>query len=844
MSVGAATGGHRRLPVEEVLGELRAVLTEQPNAVLVAPPGTGKTTVVPPALLDEPWLEGARIVVLEPRRLAARAAAARMASLAGEQVGQRFGYTVRHDRRVGVRTRVEVVTEGVLTRRLQGDPSLDGIGLVVLDELHERSLEADLALALLLDVQAGLRPDLRLLAMSATIDQDAVARLLGGPQGPAATLHAEAPLHPVELRWRPPEGRRQLDEHVAEVVQDALRTDPGDVLVFLPGRAEIARAGRRLRSRVGRAEVLELHGSVPPAEQDRILAPARGHGRRVILSTSIAETSLTVPGVRVVVDAGRRRTSAADPRTGLPSLVTTAVSQAGADQRAGRAGREGPGVCYRLWSANDHRHRDLHDSPEITRADLTGLVLSVAVWGVRDPASMRWLDDPPAHAVQRARGLLVDLDALDADGRPTATGRALAGMPMAPRLAAMVREAGDAEDLALEVAALIDVGGPGDAELAERVRSRRQGRAHSEVDRVLSQFRRELRRRGSGAATPGGPAEDDELEERVAAVALAGYADRVARRRGSERRRGAAGRGGAVYQLRHGGEVALDPGSALATHDWLVVLDLDAGTGTGRAGSIRLAAGLPAATARQLVATHGHDQHHVRWEPGSGAVATIATRLDAITVERRPWRDPDPEAVTSALVQALEHHGPAMLPRWAGSEALRSRVAFASALGLPCPGGEWPTWSDPHRWHDWESVQPWLEPALLGVRDQRDLDRFDVASVLDASLDRATRRHLDREVPATWTTPDGRELPLRYGQVDGKAASVLMSVRLQLLLGVDVQPTVSSLRVPVTVELLSPADRPVQRTTDLPGFWRGSYRQVRAEMRSRYRRHDWPEHPV
>jgi ATP-dependent helicase HrpB len=826
------------LPVTQVLDDLRHALDAHRNVVLVAPPGTGKTTGVPPLLLDEPWLDARRIVVLEPRRLAARAAASRMAALHGEAVGRRFGYTVRHDRRVQAATRVEVVTEGVLTRRLQADPSLEGIGLVVLDELHERSLEADLAMALLLDVQGGLRPDLRLLAMSATIDHDAVAAVMGGTDGPAPVLHARAPLHPVAVRWRPGDRHRDLDQRVAEVVQEALRDGTGDVLVFLPGRAEITRTARRLAPHLGSAVLLELHGSVPPAEQDRVLSRPPGAARRVILSTSIAETSVTVPGVRVVVDAGRRRTSAVDPRTGLPGLVTTAVSRAGADQRAGRAGREAPGICYRMWAETDDRHRAEHDPPEITRADLSSLVLQLAAWGVDQPDELRWMDAPPEHGVRRARRLLQDLDALDGTGRLTPEGRLLAAMPMAPRLGAMVLAGSGSDDLALEVAALIEAGGPGGVELAERVRSRRRGREPAEVDRVLAQFRRDLARRFATGAEPVPPTgSDDELDERVAAVALAGYADRVARRRAARR---VGRRERAVFQLRHGGEVAVESGSPLAGHEWLVVVDLDAPWGSGHAGTVRLASGLPGGAARKLVEAHGREQPHVRWDPDAGPTATVLTRLDAITAATRVWRDPDPDALAAALEEALAEHGPAMLPRWPEADQLRARVAFAAAHDLACPAGRWPEWSD----GSWESMREWLQPALLGVRDRAALARLDVRAVLEVALDHPSRRALDREAPRCWIAPDGGRYDLRYGAVDGDAGSVLMSVRLQRLLGVDVQPAVSSLDVPVTVELLSPADRPVQRTTDLPGFWRGSYAQVRAEMRSRYRRHEWPEHPV
>lgn len=825
------------LPVASAFRDLRAALAERRGAVLVAPPGTGKTTGVPPALLEEPWLLGRRILVLEPRRVAARAAAARMASNHGEPVGRTFGYVVRHDRRAGRDTRVLVMTEGVLERRLRSDPLLEGVGLVVLDELHERSVELDLATALLLDVQAGVRDDLRLLAMSATLETAAAARLLGADGPPAPVIVVESPLHEVRTVWRPGDARRSLERRVAATVREAWRDSSGDILVFLPGRPEIAAVRRELRRHPmpDGVTVMELHSSIPTSEQDRVLAGGDGTGRRLILSTSMAETSVTVPGVRVVVDAGRRRTVAVDPRSGLPALVTGPVSRAGADQRRGRAGREGPGVCYRLWSETDHRHRDDHDTPAILTGDLADLVLRTADWGVDAPARLRWMDPPPSSSVQRATTLLSELGAVEATGRITERGRKIVRLGLSPRLGAIVAtgEATDQVDLALEVAAVIETGGPGGEELAERVRALRSGTAGDETRRVLGQLRRRARpgREGRTHAAPGGE-EDPGLDAAVGRLALAGYADRLAMRRRDR---------GGVYLMRHGGEVRVDSRSPLARSEWLVVIDLDAATGSGRPGRIHMAAPLGRSDVGELVASEGEEVRELRWEDGR-LLGTRSTRLGAITVSTRPWHAPEPQAVTEALRTRVATEGPEVLPRWPEADQLRARVAFAAEHDLPLPSGA--TWPDlsPEGLRD--VAEGWVREPASRSGGPRDLADVDVVSELRSALGWEVARALETEAPERWVSPGGVGFPLRYGAVDGDPASVLLSTRLQRMLGIDVHPRVSSREVPVVVELLSPADRPVQRTTDLPGFWRGSYAQVRREMRSRYRKHAWPEDPL
>ena len=829
-------GADRPLPVAEVLDEVRTALDERGAAVLVAPPGTGKTTGVPPALVGEPWATG-RILVLEPRRLAARAAATRMAQVAGEPVGRTFGYAVRGERRVGATTRVEVVTEGLLVRRLQSDPALEGVSAVLLDEFHERSMDTDLALALLLDLRSSLRPDLRLLVMSATLDPAPVAGLLADEQGPVPIVEATAPMHPVEIRYRPGSAHDPIERRVAVAVAEALAEDPGDVLVFLPGRPEIRRTAREL----GRlalpsgVQVRELHGSLPPAEQDEVIRPHPGGPRRVVLSTSLAETSITVPGVRVVVDAGRRRSVRTDPRSGLPALTTTAVSNAGAAQRSGRAGRTAPGVSYRLWSAEDERHRPAADAPELLGGELSALVLQLTAWGVDSPDDLAWLDAPPAAAVDAAVELLRVLGARDERSRLTATGRELAGIGFHPRLGAVAlagRRLG-AASLAAEVAAVLEVGRSGDVDLVERLRTLRRGPVPDELRRSLRDWRRSLDVENRLSGTP--PLDEESL---VGQLLLAGYPDRVAWRR-RRPRRDARGREVAVFHLRAGGEVTLPADHPLARSEWLVVADLDAGA-PGEPGRAHLAASVDDSVVREVLAGALVERDEVRWDRDRGdVVARRVTSLGAITLAEQPLRDPDPAEVGEAVLGALRSEGLSLLGRLAEADALRARVGCLRATD-GAGGSAWPDWSEGALL---DSIEEWLGPWLGRVRTRRDLDRGDVRSALDAQLDHPRRRRMDELAPTHWQLASGRRVPLRYGEVDGEPGTVLASVRLRDALGTDAHPTVGAGRLPVTVELLSPAGRPVQRTTDLPGFWRGSYAAVRSDLRGRYPKHPWPERP-
>ena len=832
------------LPVEGCVDDVRVALAERGSAVLHAPPGAGKTTIVPLRLLDEPWLGNDRIVVLEPRRLAARAAADRMASLLGEEPGGRVGYRTRDERRVGPTTRIEVVTEGILTRRLQHDPSLPGVGLVVFDEIHERNLQTDLALALTLDARAVLRPDLRVMAMSATLDTGRVAALLGGDGEPAPVVASAGRSHPVEVRWHPSDPRDRPHDAVAAVVRQALGSDTGDVLVFLAGAADIRRVGTALGGTLPPdVDVRPLFGRLDRAEQDLALAPSPPGRRRVVLATDIAETSLTVDGVRIVVDSGQVRSPRYDARSGLTRLHTGPNSRASADQRAGRAGRTAPGVAYRMWSEGEHAHRRAFAPPEIETVDLAALALELALWGT-DAADLAFLDAPPPSALADAHELLVALGAIDADHHVTEAGRAMAALPVHPRLAHMVVTAAERGQggIACAMAALLEErdvlrGRPEElpAAIADRVRLIIDaGASHPAVDRGALQLVRrratELRKRLGVPAAATDPAADD-LAGCGAVLALA-YPDRLAQARGDRR-----------FRLRNGAAAALPSGDPLAGEAFLVVADLDSPrTGSGpRRGRpepgdddlrIRMAAGLDRAEVDEAFADAVEEVVALGWDDDRDDLRRRSERrLGAIVLASTEGPAAAGDATTAALVEQVRATRLAVLGRRDADRVLQARIGFArEALG-----GDWPDLGDDALL---DSLDEWLAPRLVGATGRRDLERIDLGNVLRDLVGRHRVHELDRLVPTSVVVASGRSVPVDY---TGELPAI--AVRAQELFGTTVHPAVADGRVPLAVHLLSPAGRPIQITADLPGFWAGSWKDVRKDMAGRYPKHDWPLDP-
>ena len=831
---GSVTIGDTGLPVEESIGALRHALAGAGLAVLQAPPGAGKTTIVPLRLLDEPWLAGRRIVVLEPRRLATRAAARRMASLLGEEVGATVGFTTRDERRVSGATRVEVVTEGVLTRRLQHDPELPGTGLVIFDEHHERNLQGDLGLALALDVRASLRPDLRLLVMSATLDGEKVARLLGSEAAPAPVISSTGRAHPVEVRWLPRAfasgprrrgGQRdRLEAAVTTAVVQAVRAEAaGDVLVFLPGAGEIRRVETMLGDAGLDADVRPLFGALPAAVQDAALQPSPRGRRKVVLATDIAETSLTVEGVRVVVDAGQARVPRYDPRTGMTALQTVAASKASAEQRAGRAGRTGPGVAYRLWSKMDHAARRPFAAPEITQVDLAPLVLELATWGDARGASLRWLDPPPPRALEEGRQLLVLLGALDGDGRPTELGRRMVDLPLHPRLARMVAvAAGERRGFeACLLAALLEErdvlkGRPEDVpvDVADRVRLLADpGARHPQAD---GRAVRAARERAADLARRAGASAGEVDPHQCGSVLALAYPERVAQSRGNGR-----------FRLRSGSGGWLPPTDPLATETFLVAAEIDAGSSRAD-GRIRVAAAL---APDDLPLGDVEEATALTWDRSrDDLVARVTRRLGALdlgTYDRRPAPGP---ATTAALLQRVRSTKLAAL-RWTdAARSLQQRAAFLHRhLGDP-----WPDLSDRALQAD---LDEWLGPLLAGATGRGDLEAVDLVAVLRGRLGWQQAALLDRLAPTQLALPTGRSTRVDYGTDPPSVA-----VRVQQVFGLREHPTIGG--VPVVLHLLSPADRPVQVTSDLPGFWAGSWLDVRKAMAGRYPKHAWPEDPA
>jgi ATP-dependent helicase HrpB len=809
------------LPVLEVVGHVRTALAAHGRAVLVAPPGAGKTTLVPLELLDEPWLAGRRIVVLEPRRLATRAAARRMAQLLGEDVGDTVGYQTRDERRIGPATRVEVVTEGVLTRRLQRDPELPGVGLVVFDEVHERNLPTDLGLALTLDVAVTLRPDLRILAMSATPDTERLAAIMRHDDADAPVVRSDGRQHPVDVVWVPRGRNERIEPATTAAIRRALAEQAGDVLVFLPGIGEITRVRHDLEAVVGPdVDVHPLAGALSLAEQDAALAPSPPGRRRVVLATDIAETSLTVDGVRVVVDSGLARAPRFDVRTGMTRLTTVSVSRASADQRAGRAGRVAPGACYRLWSAIEHGTRPRHRAAEILEVDLAGLALELAAWG-GDPLALSFIDPPPAKAMRAATELLTALRAVDGGGSVTETGRAMLGLPVHPRLAHMIVSA--PTTLACVVATIVDErdvlrGRPDElpADLALRVALVCGRGDHGAADRRAAE---RLRERARDIARRAGIAFDLHAvdTDRTGATLLLAFPDRLAARRRPGQ-----------FQMRTGAGAWLPPTDPLAHEPFVVAADLDGKRDRAR---IRLAAPLDADDVVAAFGDEVDERRTIRWDAErDDLVEHVERRLGAMALGTQVARPAPGVDTTAALLRRVRETRLAVLGWTAAATSLRRRVEFLHRTA----GAPWPDWSVPTLL---ATLDEWLAPYLPGATGRADLDALDVATVLRSQLPWPAGAQLDELAPPRLGLPGDRTVEIDYG---GDAPSA--SVRVQDLYGVTEHPVAAGM--PIVLHLLSPADRPLQVTADLPRFWAGSWADVRKEMAGRYPKHHWPEDPA
>ena len=831
------------LPVRDVLPALCAGLEKQPNAVLCAPPGAGKTTLVPLALLTSPWLKPhQRILMLEPRRLAARAAARRMAALLHEDCGQRVGYRMRLDSQVSAATRMEVVTEGILTRLLQDDPTLERVGCVIFDEFHERSLQADTGLALCLDVQQALRPDLRLLVMSATLDSQAVAALLGH-----CPVHiSQGQSFAVDIRYLPPPPHSRCEEHVAAVTRHMLREEEGSILVFLPGTAEI----RRVESLLGPqpapdVTVYPLYGDLPPALQDAALLPCAPPQRKVVLSTAIAETSLTIEGVRVVVDAGLARSAVYDPATGMGRLVTGKVSLAAAQQRAGRAGRLEKGVACRLWAEGENHSLRPFARPEILEADLAPLLLQLALWGVNDPAALCWLDAPPQAAVEEARQTLRQLEALDAQGRITPHGKALAALPLHPRLAHMLLCAPriGSQDADSQNADTQDVGAQDTRALAlclaaflsERAPTRsldvRQGLDELCRGQNPAPHYQRLRRHAVQLArclsAQGRPPQEKtlwaqaraEVEDCGALLALA-WPHWVGQNMGPGQ-----------YRLRNGSMATLPEDSPLAREPFLAVAALD-----GKPPRARIFAAAPLAEEQvhRLFAAHMRQRDSVHWDTRSEAVlARRQCLLDALVLHDAPLTDAASDALTEAVVQGIAALGLHCLP-W--TDELRQWQARVHCL-RQWEGEVWPAVDDASLL---QHLPLWLGPFLPGITRRAQFRQIDLAAALHALLPWDLQKKLERQAPTHVEVPSGSRVRIDYTAPGGP----VLAVKLQEMFGCAATPCIAGGRIPLTLHLNSPAGRPLQVTRDLAGFWASGYAAVRAEMRGRYPKHPWPDNPA
>jgi len=820
------------LPINEALPALHQALLERRSVLIEAPPGAGKSTIVPIALLQSPWLEGQKILMLEPRRIAARAVAMRMSALLGEPVGRRVGFRTRLETRVSGETRIEVVTEGILTRMLQEDSALEGLGCVIFDEFHERSLNADLGLALSIESQQTLREDLRLVVMSATLELKPLVRLLGS----APVVSAPGRSFEVRTHYVPRRNELHLELQVSQVVRSALAKHTGDVLCFLPGAAEIRRVQRNLEE--GDLErsvrVMPLYGELDGPDQDAALAPSAPGARKVVLATSIAETSLTIEGIRVVVDSGMRRYAEFDPATGMSRLLTGKVSQAAADQRRGRAGRLSDGDCYRLWSEGTHAGLSPHTPPEILHADLAPLALELACWGAVDATSLAWLDPPPAAPLAQARDLLLKLDAIDASARITAHGRTLQKLGMHPRLAHMLvnaRELGAAR-LGCDLAAILSERdilrtgfGARDADLRLRVAVLRgdsrevpagvtvDARAKSQAQRNSGRWQRDLK-----------TAPDTADPHEATGILLAwAYPDRIARARGD----------GARYVLASGRGARFGEPQALAKSEFIVAAELD---GADREARIFLAAPIGLDQLERHFASLMTDSAEIHWDERAGAIsAKRERRLGALLLESSEMRTPDPDAMQAAALTGLKQMGIAGLPWTKELRQRQGRIMLMRKCQVAGPA-PWPDLSDEALEH---TLEAWASPWIMGFTRREHFARFDLSNALHAFLSRAQESILDREAPTHFTVPSGSHIPIDY--LDGENPS--LSVRLQELFGLSETPAVAGGKLPLLLKLLSPAGRPVQITQDLVSFWQRGYHDVKKDLKGRYPKHYWPDDP-
>ncbi|WP_187768040.1 ATP-dependent helicase HrpB [Paenibacillus sp. PL91] len=827
-----------QLPIDAVLPELLESLRSGANAVLVAEPGAGKTTRVPLALLDQPWLLGKKIIMLEPRRLAARSAAQFMAKTLGEQAGETVGYRVRLDSRVGPRTRIEVVTEGVLTRMLQEDPGLEQVGAVLFDEFHERHLHGDLGLALCLQSQQLLREELRLIVMSATLAAEPIAELLGG----APIVRSEGRVFPVSTHYAPARVTWPIEPYMARTIIEALRAHDGDVLAFLPGVAEIRRTARKLNELGLSSDIRieELHGSLPLEKQDSAVAPCSAGERKIVLATSIAESSLTVEGVKIVVDSGLMRVPRFSPRTGMTRLETVPVSAASADQRRGRAGRLAPGSCYRLWTELEHPYLPEQSTPELLEADLAALALELAIWGIQDPLELEWLTPPPSAAYEQAKALLRQLNAIDDSGKPTAAGKAMAQFGLHPRLGAMILLASEmgAARVACEAAAL----------LSERDLLPQERNVDVQL-RLELLYRLTGRAAGASKAPHGGSvqhpssgaayriaAQADQWERLVSKLppiqhsephgnqvplgVLLGlaYPDRIAQRRSDGRYVLANGRGAVLPELQ-----------PLSRSAYLAACELD---DAGSESRMRLAAELSLPMIEKYMGSYIMDEDVVEWDAEAQAVrARKRARLGSIVLKESILQKPNEDQVADVLLAAIKQAGFVMLPMSKQAQQLKARMKL-----MALAGEDWPDASDEVLL---ESLEQWLKPHLYGMRSRSDLQRLSMLQLLEGKLSWKQKQELDEHVPTHIMVPSGSRIPVDYSDPE----SPVLAVRLQELFGLKETPMLARGRLPVTLHLLSPSQRPVQVTRDLRSFWENAYFEVKKDLKGRYPKHYWPDDP-